>query len=130
MPKVSNFVLILFVGAGGFFGAISRYLIATEVQKLSGALFPVGTLSVNVLGSFIIGFAAMYFSQTIQPEYKAFVITGFLGALTTFSTFSLENVTMLQDGEFSKVALNIFLNVTLTLFATISAIALFKRVYG
>ena len=123
-------ILLLFIGTGGFFGAISRYLIATYTQKLFGGFFPVGTLTVNVLGSFIIGFAAMYFSQTIQPEYKALVITGFLGALTTFSTFSLENVTLLQDGEFTKVALNIFLNITLTLAATMSAIILFKRVYG
>ncbi len=127
---MQNAVLLLFIGAGGFFGAISRYLIATYIQKLFGGFFPVGTLSVNVLGSFIIGFAAMYFSQTIQPEYKAFVITGFLGALTTFSTFSLENITLLQDGEFAKAALNIFLNITLTLAATMSAIIIFKRFYG
>ena len=127
---MSNAVLLFFIGTGGFFGAISRYLIATYTQKLFGGFFPVGTLSVNVLGSFIIGLAAMYFSQTVQPEYKALVITGFLGALTTFSTFSLENVTLLQDGEFSKVALNIFLNVTLTLAATMSAIVLFKKIYA
>ncbi|SFV50356.1 CrcB protein [hydrothermal vent metagenome] len=127
---MSSAVLLLFIGAGGFFGAISRYLIATYTQKLFGGFFPVGTLSVNILGSFIIGLAAMYFSETIQPEYKAFVITGFLGALTTFSTFSLENVTLLQDGEYTKAILNIFLNVTLTLTATLSAIALFKKLYG
>jgi len=125
-----NSLLLLIIGAGGFFGAISRYLIATYTQKLFGVFFPVGTLSVNVLGSFLIGFAAMYFSHTIQPEYKAFVITGFLGALTTFSTFSLENITMIQDGEITKALLNIFLNVTLTLAATMSAIILFKRLYG
>jgi len=124
-----NLTLLLFIGAGGFFGAISRYLIATNTQKMFDTFFPIGTLSVNILGSFIIGFAAMFFTQTVQPEYKAFVITGFLGALTTFSTFSLENVTMLQDGEITKVALNIFLNVTLTLTATMLAIMLFKRLY-
>ena len=125
-----NMTLLLFIGAGGFFGAISRYLIATNTQKMFDTFFPIGTLTVNVLGSFIIGFAAMFFTQTVQPEYKAFVITGFLGALTTFSTFSLENVTMLQDGEITKVALNIFLNVTLTLTATILAIMLFKKLYA
>ena len=125
-----NLTLLLFIGAGGFFGAISRFLIATNVQKLSGSFFPYGTLSVNVLGSFIIGFAAMFFAQSVQPEYKAFVITGFLGALTTFSTFSLENVNMLQDGEFTSFGLNIFLNVTLTITATILAILLFKKLYA
>ena len=125
-----NLTLLFFIGAGGFFGAISRYLIATNTQKMFDTFFPIGTLSVNVLGSFIIGFAAMFFAQTVEPEYKAFVITGFLGALTTFSTFSLENVTMLQDGEITKVALNIFLNITLTLTATLLAIMLFKKLYA
>ena len=125
-----NLTLILFVGAGGFFGAISRFLIATGVQKFSGSLFPLGTLSVNVLGSFIIGLAAMFFAQNVQPEYKAFVVTGFLGALTTFSTFSLENVNMLQDGEFTSFGINIFLNVTLSITATLLAVILFKRLYS
>jgi len=125
-----NLTLLLFIGAGGFFGAISRFLIATNVQKLSGSFFPYGTLTVNVLGSFIIGFAAMFFAQNVQPEYKAFVITGFLGALTTFSTFSLENVNMLQDGEFTSFGINIFLNVTLTISATIMAVMLFKKLYA
>ncbi len=125
-----NLTLLLFIGAGGFFGAISRFLIASNIQKLSGSFFPYGTLTVNVLGSFIIGFAAMFFAQSVQPEYKAFVITGFLGALTTFSTFSLENVNMLQDGEFTSFGLNIFLNVTLTISATIVAVMLFKKLYA
>jgi len=124
-----SLTLILMVGMGGFLGAISRFLIASYVQNASGSLFPVGTLAVNVLGSFLIGFAAMLFSQMVEPEYKAFVITGFLGALTTFSTFSLENITMLQDGDYGKVVLNITLNVFLTLIATLLAIALFRKIY-
>jgi CrcB protein len=125
-----NLTLLLIIGMGGFLGAVSRFLIASYVQNISGSLFPIGTLSVNVLGSFIIGFAAMFFAQVVEPEYKAFVVTGFLGALTTFSTFSWENVTMLQDGDYAKVALNIFLNVTLTLMATLLAVILFKKLYG
>jgi len=124
-----NLTLLLIIGMGGFFGAISRFLIASYVQNISGSLFPVGTLTVNVLGSFIIGFAAMLFAEVVEPEYKAFIITGFLGALTTFSTFSLENVTMLQDGDYAKVALNIILNVFLTLLATLLAIILFRKIY-
>jgi len=122
-------LLVIYVGIGGFFGAISRYLVAGFVQKYFDTLFPVGTLSVNVLGSFIIGFMAMFFAQVIAPEYKALVITGFLGALTTFSTFSLENVNMIQDGDYTKLIVNITLNILLTLSATISAIALFKKLY-
>ena len=124
-----NLTILIIIGMGGFFGAISRFLIASYVQNISGSLFPVGTLTVNVLGSFIIGFAAMLFAQIVEPEYKAFIITGFLGALTTFSTFSLENVSMIQDGDYAKVALNIILNLFLTLLATLLAIILFKKIY-
>ncbi len=125
-----NFIIFLYIGAGGFVGAISRFLLAGFVQKTSGSLFPFGTLSVNVVGSFIIGLAAMYFENIIAPEYKAMVMTGFLGALTTFSTFSLENVNMLQEGDYIRVALNIFVNVLFSILATIIAIYIFKRVYS
>lgn len=121
---------VLAVGIGGFFGAISRYLIATWVQKLSSSFFPVGTLSVNVLGSFLIGFLYLYFSQTIHPNLKAMLITGFLGALTTFSTFSLETLLLLQEGLYLKAGLNILLNVTLTITSTFTAIIIFKKIYG
>jgi CrcB protein len=122
--------LLLAIGTGGFIGAILRFLISGWVQKLSPALFPVGTLSVNVLGSFIIGFAALYFEAVIAPHQKALVITGMLGALTTFSTFSLETVTMLQGGLWGRAAANVTLNAVLCILATIAGMMLFKRLYG
>jgi len=125
-----NFATIIAVGIGGFFGAISRFLIATYVQKLSSLFFPVGTLAVNVLGSFLIGFLYLYFEQTINPISKALLVTGFLGALTTFSTFSLETFLLLQDGLYFKALLNILLNVVLTISSTFAAIMLFKKLYG
>ena len=122
-------LMILMVGMGGFLGAISRFLIASFVQTHSNTLFPVGTLSVNVLGSFIIGFLALYFSQVVQPEYKALLMTGFLGALTTFSTFSLENINMIQDGNYTNAILNISLNIILTLSSTFAGMMLFRKIY-
>jgi fluoride exporter len=124
-----NFTLLLYIGMGGFLGAISRFLLSGFVQKSFNTLFPIGTLSVNILGSFIIGFAALFFENIVAPEYKALVITGFLGALTTFSTFSLENVNMLQDGDYAKFILNIFLNVFFSISATILAVIIFKKLY-
>jgi fluoride exporter len=124
-----NFTLLLIIGAGGFFGAISRFTIAGYVQRSFDTLFPIGTLSVNVLGSFIIGFTALLFENIIAPEYKAFVMTGFLGALTTFSTFSLESVNMLQEGDYFKFGLNILLNASLSITATVIAMVLFKKIY-
>ena len=123
-------LLLLSVGAGGFLGAVSRFLMSAWVQKLSSSLFPYGTLSVNVLGSLIIGFAALYFESVVSPHYKALVITGMLGALTTFSTFSLETVTMLQGGFWVRAASNIALNAILCVVATMVGMMLFRRLYG
>ena len=122
--------IILAVGAGGFLGAVSRFVIATFVQKLTGPSFPYGTLAVNILGSFIIGYLFLFFEQTVSPTQKAILITGFLGALTTFSTFSLETVVMMQSGFFVKAGLNILLNATLCVTATVAGMALFKKLYG
>ena len=122
--------LLIAVGVGGFIGAILRFLISGWVQKLSPSLFPVGTLSVNVLGSFIIGFAVLYFENVVAPHQKALLITGMLGALTTFSTFSLETVTMLQGGLWGRAVTNIVLNASLCIGATIAGMILFKRIYG
>jgi CrcB protein len=122
---------ILFaVGAGGFLGAISRFLLSSWIQKLTGAAFPYGTLLVNVLGSFLIGFLILYFEQSLAPQQKAFAITGLLGALTTFSTFSLETVIMLQENLYLKAFSNISLNVLLCISATVLGMILFRKLYG
>lgn len=122
--------LLLAVGTGGFVGAVLRFVISTYIQKGSGIGFPVGTLSVNIIGSLIIGFLILYFEQIIAPVQKAFLITGMLGALTTFSTFSYETVAMLQGSLYMRALSNVFVNVLLTLSATILGMILFKKLYG
>jgi CrcB protein len=121
--------MLLAVALGGAVGASGRYLISTGVHKLLGAGFPYGTLTVNVLGSFLIGFLFVYFEHTISPVQKALWVTGMLGALTTFSTFSLESLLMLQDGLIFKALLNIGINVLFCLGATLAGMALFHRLY-
>ena len=123
-------LLLLAVGTGGFIGAILRFLISGWVQKSAGGFFPVGTLSVNVLGSLVIGFMALYFESVVAPHQKAIVITGMLGALTTFSTFSLETVTMLQGGLWGRAAANVTLNAFLCVTATLLGMMIFRRLYG
>ena len=125
-----NLSILISVAIGGSIGALMRFLGSFYINKLLGAGFPYGTLGVNIIGSFIIGFLALYFEQTISPNAKALLITGMLGALTTFSTFSLESVLMLQQGLYSKALLNVLLNVTLAISATIMGMMLFRRVYG
>jgi CrcB protein len=124
------FYTILAVALGGAVGAVGRFLISGWVHKLFGGDFAYGTLSVNILGSLIIGFLFVYFQQVASPIQKAILITGVMGALTTFSTFSLETVLMLQNGLFFKAILNITLNVILSILATTLGIILFKKIYG
>ncbi len=126
-----NLTLFLAVGAGGFLGAIFRFTISSQIQKISGSLFPFGTLGVNILGSFIIGFLFLYFQYiNLSMHQKAIFVTGLLGALTTFSTFSWETLFMMQEGLWSKALLNIGLNIFLSLGATFIGMMIFKRIYG
>jgi len=125
-----NIAILISVGMGGAIGALMRFLGSFYINKLLGASFPYGTLGVNIIGSFIIGFLALYFEQSISPNAKALLVTGMLGALTTFSTFSLESVLMLQQGLYSKALLNIMLNVALALSATMAGMFLFRKLYG
>ncbi len=122
-------MILLFIGMGGFFGAILRFLVSGWVQKVSGSFFPYGTLSVNVLGSLLIGFLAMLFEDVVAPEWKAFAVTGFLGALTTFSTFSYETLVMVQGGEFFRALSNMVVNVFTCLFATFLGVAIYMRIF-
>lgn len=93
-------LLAIFTGAG--FGAIIRWFLGTKLNSLYPIL-PLGTLSANLLGGYLIGLAIAFFASNtaLAPEWRLFIITGFLGGLTTFSTFSAEIVTMFQDGKMS-----------------------------
>jgi len=126
-----NWSIIFAVGIGGFFGAIARFTLSSWVQKSSASLFPFGTLSVNILGSFIIGFLFLYFQHiNLSLNQKAMFVTGLLGALTTFSTFSWETLFLMQDNLWSKALLNIGLNLFLSIGATFLGITIFKKIYG
>ena len=92
----------LFVGTGGFVGAVLRYWVSSTVQQLSNsALFPVGTLIVNVLGCLVIGFLSELAEEhgLFTAEARAFVFIGVLGGFTTFSTFGNETMNLLRNGQ-------------------------------
>ncbi len=125
-----NIYLLLSIALGGVFGALGRFFISTYINKLLGNYFAYGTLGVNILGSLVIGFLFLYFEQVVSPNLKAMLMTGVLGALTTFSTFSLETLLMASEGEYTKAFINVFLNLSLSLGATFLGFYIFKRVYG
>ena len=90
----------LAVGIGGALGACMRWHLSVWLNSLHSQL-PIGTLVSNLIGGLWIGIAVAFFSQSnVSPEWRLFIITGFLGGLTTFSTFSAESLELLQRGEY------------------------------
>ncbi len=98
---------ILIVGAGGFAGAISRYLLCSGVKRLYDGSFPLGTLAVNVLGCLAIGIvmALVEDRQALSENARLLIVTGLLGAFTTFSTFGNETIDLFRDGKAPLAAL-------------------------
>ncbi len=110
---------LFFIGLGGFIGAVLRYLISGWVYQLVGTRLPYGTLAVNIIGSFILGFFLILANErfVVTDLTRSFIAIGMMGALTTFSTFSFETLSLLQNTMFLKAGLNIVLNVFCTLIA-------------
>ena len=105
---------ILFVGVGGFFGSIGRYLLSGAVYQLFPNLhFPIGTTVVNVSGCFLIGFitALVEVRNLLSPEVRVFLLIGMLGGFTTFSTFGYETIALLRDGAFFSGLANVLIQV-------------------
>jgi len=109
---------LLFIALGGAIGAVSRYSLAQLTINLFGKGFPFGTLIANFVGSFLMGLLfGLIESGSLWPQARIALGVGFLGAFTTFSTFSLDTVLLMQQGDWHKAALNMVLNVGLSLSA-------------
>jgi len=109
----------LAVALGGALGAMSRFWVSHQVYQIMGRNFAWGTLSVNVLGSFIMGLAAILLIDKFATsnEVRSFIMVGFLGAFTTFSTFSFETMQYIEVGEINKALINIAISVVACLVA-------------
>ncbi|GIW09090.1 MAG: hypothetical protein KatS3mg061_0147 [Dehalococcoidia bacterium] len=116
----------LLVGLGGFLGANARYLLGGWVAERFGTTFPYGTLVINVTGSLLLGFFLTLTTERFvaDPGWRLFFAIGFLGAYTTFSTFSFESVVLLQEHAWWLALANVFGSTLLGLAAVLLGIAL------
>jgi len=102
---------LIAIMTGGAFGAVSRHLLFSLVQRLAGINFPAGTLFVNLAGSFLIGvFWNLFDTIRITPEFRLFLFTGFLGGFTTFSTFARETAQLFKVGQWKSAVLYLALS--------------------
>ncbi|MDJ0685347.1 MAG: fluoride efflux transporter CrcB [Alphaproteobacteria bacterium] len=114
--------LILAIALGGALGAVGRHLAAHRLNEWIGGGFPVGIMACNIVGSFLMGALVELAALTWSPsaEMRAFLTVGVLGAFTTFSTFSLETVLLIQRGEAVKAALYVGLSVGLSILGLVA----------
>ena len=118
-------MLMFMVAVGGGIGAVARYGVGGWVQGFSSTSFPLGTLAVNVLGSFLLGLSFYLLeSLAVSAETRAMVTMGFLGSFTTFSTFSYEAIVLLEGGEWARGGLYVGGSLALGLTGVVGGLAL------
>lgn len=121
---------VIAIACGGAFGALSRYFVIGLVTDWLGKDFPFGTLFVNVLGSFLIGilYVVVVLKMHVSPELKSILVVGFLGAFTTFSTFSLEAFNFISQGLILSAVTYILSSVILCILAVWAGVSLAKLI--
>lgn len=125
-----SFTDFIIVGMGGVLGANTRYFIGREALRRFGDSFPVGTLFINVTGSFLMGlFATIISLQHWEPWTKSLITVGILGAYTTYSTFEYETFALVQRGAFRKAGFNFFLSLLLGFTALLLGVVIAKAIY-
>ena len=122
---------ILAVAIGGALGALSRYWVVAVVSRLLERSFPYGTLVVNIAGSFFIGICYVLIVErlNVATEWQAVIMVGFIGAFTTFSTFSLEALVLIQEGRVPVALVYIFSSVIVCILAVAAGMWLTRQLF-
>ena len=109
----------LAIAFGGALGAVSRYWLTVSIERFNVTWFPLGTFMVNLLGSFLIGLLYILFAEklSVADQWRPVIITGFLGAMTTFSTFSLDALLLFQQGHYNTALFYVLSSVMICIFA-------------
>jgi len=110
---------VIAIAAGGAAGALLRYWVSNGIHAVLGRGFPYGTLTVNVVGSLLMGFLYIWLIERLAsgPALRAFLLIGVLGAFTTFSTFSVETLNLVESGQLGKAILNVLISVVVCIAA-------------
>jgi CrcB protein len=118
-----NFVV---VSLGAIVGANARYIISRYMAKILGPAFPYGTLAINVVGSFIVGWFMIWTTERVlvDPRWRLLVVVGFCGGFTTFSSYAFESMAYFEQGQWVLMAANILTNNMLCLLAAVAGMAL------
>jgi fluoride exporter len=121
--------MVWYVALGSGVGGVVRLLLGSWVQDRFGGAFPLGTLVINLTGSFVLGFLLHYALETpaIGADARALLTTGLCGGYTTFSTFSYETIRLVEDGEYGRAALYVTASVVLALLATACGVVLARE---
>lgn len=118
-------MILLYLALGGALGTVARYGAGSFVSSWTGTSFPWATFAINVVGSFLLGvIVALADRAIISPELRTFLAVGFCGAFTTFSTFSLEALALIQGGQTGRAAIYLTASVLTGLFAAAAGIRL------
>ncbi len=121
---------VLAIAGGGALGALLRYWVSNGVYLLTGRDFPYGTLVVNVLGSLLMGFLYIWLLERTlaSAATRAFLVIGLLGAFTTFSTFSIETLNLMEAGQMGRALLNVLMSVVLCVGAAALGVMLARQI--
>jgi CrcB protein len=119
----------LAIAAGGALGALMRFWVSNAVYAIAGRQFPWGTLAVNVIGSLIMGFLYVLMIERLAsaPEWRAFLLVGLLGAFTTFSTFSIETLNLIEQAQYARAVGNMLVSVVACVGAALLGVILARQ---